>query len=176
MDALQFDRLARLLSKGAARRTITHGIAPAVFGLIAFGSSDEAKARENKLERNAFGCVDVGLPCRGRDANCCSGMCDGKKPKRGKKDKSLCVAHHVLNCPAGADVCSGTGEFCGFAFNGDCVQTTGQATFCGLNAVCSDCRKDTDCESTAGPGAACIVCATLCPTAPHTACIRASAA
>jgi hypothetical protein len=174
MDAARFDRMTRWLSAAAPRRGFLAGLSAAV-GLAAIGipASVQAKnKKKKKLKKNEFGCVDVGKACRGKDANCCSNICQGKKPKKGKKDKSKCVAHNVLDCAPGADTCSGGGTVsCGNL--GVCHQTTGKASFCGnsSNSQCFDCKKDVDCEPDFEPGAACIVCAS-CP-GPGTACVEA---
>lgn len=113
------------------------------------------RGKRSKLKRNAFGCVNVGGKCRGKDANCCSGICEGKKRKKGKKDTSRCMAHNVDDCPAGANSClEGIIE----CTNGFCYHTTGRASFCAAGGVCFDCKRDTDCEPLTGPGAACGMC------------------
>ena len=48
------------------------------------------KKKNKKPKNNAFGCLNVGQACNGKNDKCCSGICDGKKPKKGKKDKSKC--------------------------------------------------------------------------------------
>jgi hypothetical protein len=130
--------------------------------------------KKQKLQRNAFGCVDIGKACRGNGANCCSGICKGKNPKKGKKDTSSCAAHNVLDCQAGQDSCQGEPVPCGAA--GACTITTGQASFCSAagEGECVACRTDADCEPIRGPGAACIVCPGNCPET-TTACFAASA-
>ena len=72
------------------------------------GAAKQRKQHRQKLKRNAFGCVNVGGKCRGKDGNCCSGICDGKKPKKGKKDTSRCAGHDASTCLAGQDTCAGT--------------------------------------------------------------------
>jgi hypothetical protein len=123
---------------------------------------------------NEFGCVDVGKPCRGKDRLCCSGVCQGRKPKKGKRDTSRCVAHDASTCQAGQQE-----EFCGGATtvacitnsgqDGECNTTTGKAPFCTYGGDCFACRKDADCQPDFGPAAACITC-TGCPTTGGTAC------
>jgi hypothetical protein len=162
MDEIRFDRFARSLADKPSRRGVLRGLA-ATMGLavVHFQSSVEAKTkrkRKKKLILNAFGCVDVGGKCRGKDANCCSGICQGKKPKKGKKDKSTCVAHNVGECQAGQDFCAGNGVLCGT--EAACFRTTGKASFCGalIGGDCRVCSRDSDCEAEFGPGAACVVC------------------
>jgi hypothetical protein len=99
------------------------------------------------------GCVDVGKACAGKDGNCCSNICQGKKPKKGKKDKSRCVAHHIGNCTPARNVCQ-TEDLevsdCNVQLDDVfCTQTTGKAGFCAdfSVATCLPCTKDGDCNS-----------------------------
>jgi hypothetical protein len=175
MDPTHFDRLTRSLTDASSRRVLLGGLATAL-SLAALRRPGPAtakkKRKKNKIKRNAFGCVDVGQSCRGNDALCCSGICQGKKPKKGKKDKSRCVAHNALDCQAGADSCAGQAVPCGTA--GACTITTGAASFCSAtgDGACVTCQKDADCEASRGPGAACIVCPGNCPDT-TTACFAA---
>jgi hypothetical protein len=160
VDSDQVDRLAKHLVIAPTRRA-AFGLAGA---LVLRGiSPSDAKHKHKKkkpLVLNAFGCVDVGNACRGNDANCCSSNCEGKKPKRGKKDTSRCLAHNVLDCSTGTDTCLGGLVTCGVS--GACFQTTGKASFCGGSNACSPCTTDADCELLQGPGAACVVCDASC--------------
>jgi hypothetical protein len=180
VDHTIFDSLTRLFADQQPRRGILQmlggGPLATLFGR--FVSQEDAEARKRhkhkkktKLVLNAFGCVDVGGTCRGNDANCCSGICQGKKPKHGKKDKSHCVAHDVQECQSDQDFCLEIEAPCGTL--GKCLRTTGNASFCGGDGDCLACRKDTDCEANSGPGAACIVCA-KCPETGNTACFPAA--
>ncbi len=161
MDTTRFDAFTRSLAAPASRRALTGGLL-AAFGLgretlLPYATSarkNTSKSKKKPLVFNALGCVNVGNACRGNSANCCSGICQGKKPKKGTKDKSRCVAHNVGSCLPGQDVFPPTP--CGT--NGVCAATTGKAMFCGdLVGLCADCTKDADCVETAGPGAACII-------------------
>jgi hypothetical protein len=164
MDASRFDALARSLIQGASRRGLLRGLGAAALSAVVLRRPWSAAAKKKpkkKLKKNAFGCVDVGKACRGKDSVCCSGICQGKKPKKGKKDKSRCVAHDVLDCAPGADNCGGVPFNCGPQLNGVCLQTTGKASFCADPSLeCLACKKDTDCVASEGPGAACVVCLT----------------
>jgi hypothetical protein len=139
------------------------------------GSVEAKKNKRKKPKKNEFGCLDVGKKCAGKDSKCCSGLCQGKKPKRGKRDKSKCVGHNAGSCQAGFDVCLGVSAPC--STEGFCFQTTGKASFCaGGSGVCTNCQKDTDCEALgAGPGAACVVCASECPQTGGTVCFATAA-
>jgi hypothetical protein len=135
-----------------------------------------AKKKKKKLQFNQFGCVNVGGKCRGNSANCCSGICEGKKPKKGKKDTSRCVAHGQSTCFAGQNepFCGGTGEVACLTSageTGECTTTTGNAGYCVRSGRCLACKKDEDCQNNPdfGAGAACTVC-TGCTETGGTAC------
>jgi hypothetical protein len=191
MKQHSFPVLARALAFIPSRRDVLRGFTGAALGLTMLRAPDpgEAKNRKRKhkhkkpkLQRNEFGCVDVGGNCLGNSANCCSGICEGKKPKKGKKDTSVCVAHDDAGiCFVDSDTCTvGTNVLC----NADndkcfCVLTTGNAGFCGdfsADVPCRDCAKDAECQEEFGPGAACVflggICSSLCPATGRTACIR----
>jgi hypothetical protein len=124
------------------------------------------KNKNKKPENNAFGCLNVGQHCNGKDAKCCSGVCDGKKPKKGKKDKSTCVAHNTGPCQDTFDVCLGVAVPCSVNDLGGCMKTTGNAPFCAVGSTpCVPCKRDSDCVALGfGFGAACVVCNFLCAT------------
>ena len=165
MDAARFDALTRSLSAPTRRRLLLAGIAAAL-GLLSAGLPDriDANQRKKKLKRNAFGCVNVGGTCRGKDKNCCSSICRGKKPKKGEKDTSRCVAHDAQGCVAGQieDFCGGTNVSCTTSTGtpGRCNTTTGNAGYCAGDGSCAvgSCKKDADCVPAFGVGAACVVC------------------
>ncbi len=154
-------------SWAATRRVLLRG------GLLAAaGWPGPADAGARKKHRtppifNRYGCVDVGNPCRGRDELCCSGICQGKKPKKGKRDQSRCVGHHEDICQPGqlSIPCGGTDESTALCTlpNGEsglCERTTGNTSYCaGSYIVCEPCGKDADCHARCGAGAACITCA-----------------
>jgi hypothetical protein len=119
------------------------------------------------LERNVFGCVDVGKPCRGESANCCSGICEGNRPAPGKPDASRCAAHHTNGCTPERGYCAvgagGGALCCPSGTDVYCLQTTGNAGFCTDYAKfkaatdCHACTRDTECEALGyPPGSACI--------------------
>ncbi len=152
MDADRFDALTRSLTEHTPRRRLIAGLIVAP-GLLAAGASNgaAAKNRKKKLKRNEFGCVNVGGKCRGRDKNCCSGICRGKKPEKGEKDNSRCVAHDAQGCQAGQieGFCGGTNVNCTTSNgnSGKCNTTTGNAGYCADSGDCSagPCKKDADC-------------------------------
>lgn len=160
MDSTSFDALVRRFSVSTARRTILGtmgalGMAGAFSRTPWRAAEANRKKRRQKPKKNRFGCIDVGKKCYGKSNQCCSGICEGKKKK------SRCVAHNVGACAAGDNSCPAFVE-CGV--DGECFRTTGKASFCGLQATCDchPCKKDKDCESEFGPGAACIVCTSDC--------------
>lgn len=176
-----------------SRRAALVGLA-AVFPVLTLLSADDAEARnKNKKKRrkkrkkrkkdkppanNAFGCLDVGQHCNGDGSRCCSGICDGTKPKKGKKDKSTCVGHNGGPCQDAFDVCEGVPVACSAGNLGACFKTTGNAPFCGVgDTPCVLCQRDDDCVALGfGPGSACVVCRFLCgTTSGGTMCIAAGA-
>jgi hypothetical protein len=165
VDAVRFDRLTCSVSEVASRRRLLAGLSVLGFAPTRLVHLVDARKRERKnrskpLRFNLYGCVDVGKPCRGRNEYCCSNICEGPNPKRGKRDKSKCVAHHLGGCMADQDSCAGVPFSCGTL--GYCTRTTGKASFCAValpgGAICMECRTDADCEPVLGRGAACIVC------------------
>jgi hypothetical protein len=175
VNATLFDRLTRTFAGSTSRRDIIRGLASALgLGLTAAASPGGAdakkkKRKKNKPKKNEFGCLDVGKKCNGKNSKCCSGICKGKRPKKGKKDKSKCIAHNVGSCQADQDACSQSDIPCGTA--AICFRTTGKASFCAAleAAQCFPCTKDADCQEGCGPDAACIVCAE-CGLTGNTAC------
>lgn len=183
MDAKHVDALNRSLLVLPTRRDVMRGLTSVVLGLgMARGSftADARKKHKNKSKRNgtvpqpnAYGCLSAGQPCLGQDELCCSGLCAGKKPKKGKPDKRTCAARNTGGCTAAQDSCAlNLNVPC--LSNGVCTRTTGEADFCARLGVgkCMTCAKDADCYLL-GPGAACIVCDLICPGA--TACFAAAA-
>jgi hypothetical protein len=195
MDSERFDDITRLLTVLPSRRDVLRGLAGAGLGLALVRTPHFAGARKKrkhkkkdkkpKLTRNEFGCVDVGGNCLGNSANCCSGICEGTGPKKGKKDKSVCVAHDSGVCFADSDTCTVGQQVQCHPVRDDCscVLTTGNAGFCGdfgfsggPDSVCRECVRDTDCQAEFGPGAACVflggICSPACADTGRTACIR----
>jgi len=165
MDSYRFDALTRSLTVAGSRR---HALAAALGGLITLGalSADAKKDKRTKKKPklNAFGCVDVGKACQGNDSKCCSGICQGKKPKKGEKDKSKCVAHNTGGCTAERSACftGNQSSLCGP--QALCLATTGNAGFCAdstsfsQEANCRACSTDQDCEAAGfAPGSACVL-------------------
>jgi hypothetical protein len=167
MDTDRFDRVARAGARGLSRRGLAGalGLVATAFSGLTDARKRNRKKKTKKLKRNSLGCVNVGDACRGNDGNCCSGVCQGNEPKKGKKDKSVCVAHNVGGCTLERDVCR-TGEItqdsCGE--NTICTATTGGSAFCASavgnspEKICRVCAKDTDCEDQGFPaGSACVI-------------------
>jgi hypothetical protein len=191
MEAQRFDHFSRLLGHATGRRLFVGLSLSPLAGLVARPAKGaeaqktrKKRKKHKKPQPNAYGCLDVDQSCNGDSSNCCSGVCDGEKPKKGKKDTSRCVAHDAGICQADFDICStGSPHYCNASNpNCTCVLTTGNAGFCGdfslgLDNLCHACSQDTDCEDEFGPGAACIVtggiCEPVCTTTGGTACIPA---
>ena len=182
MDGSLFDTLARSLAHARTRRGALATLLGATLGLFSRDDADAKKGKGKKPKVNEFGCIDVGKACRGKNGKCCSGICQGKKPKKHRKDKSTCVAHNVGTCTL--DSCTAGGDISCNPANPQCfcVATTGNAHFCGNVSMppanhCRVCSKDSQCEVEFGPGAACVVfaglCAPLCPATGGTGCVPA---
>lgn len=160
--------LHELTTRPTRRRSLLSALAA---GLL-FPAAAPAKKRRKRRRRatptpNAFGCLDVGVACRGDAGACCSGICLGNKPKRGKKDTSRCVDHNTGGCLLANDSCGIENPEIPCGADGFCMRTTGNAGFCANLQVgaCSACRRDEDCQGAFGPGAACVFCGNgfLCP-------------
>jgi hypothetical protein len=176
MDSRQFDAIVRdRLSMIVPRSTVVAASATALLAWFG-GSSDRpvtaAAQRKKPLQRNRYRCVPVGKPCRGKDGACCSGICRGKKPKKGEKDQSRCMAHDAGGCVGGQHpgICGGEDAACMTSNHeaGWCSTTTGNAGYC-FRAISIDpmpCRRDADCQKDRA-GAACI----RCPSSGGTRCV-----
>jgi hypothetical protein len=177
MEPQRFDHFVRMLGRATVRRRLLAGMAMSPFaGLVAADLlvDAEAKKKHKKKRRkkrkpetpepNAFGCLDVGQPCNGDSANCCSGICAGTPPKKGKQDASRCVAHDTGGCQAGrvpGTSCGNTSAQCTTSTgdpSGVCETTTGNAGFCAASGGCFACTRDDQCQALYGSQAACILC------------------
>jgi hypothetical protein len=148
-------------------------------GIVAARKKHKHKKKHCKQrtvpQANAFGCLDVGQPCNGDSSACCSGICEGTKPKKCKPDTSRCVGHDESSCVAGdqAGVCVDgvMTVFCttSFGWDGICDTTTGNAGYCYKNSACFPCRTDADCQPICGAQAACLQCP-ICELHEGTAC------
>jgi hypothetical protein len=174
MDGSRFDALTRSLAEVSARRLVVSRLAAGLLSLAALHRADVTDAtqrkRKNRKKRkkplpfNEFGCLNVGARCRGKAELCCSGICRGKKPKQGKRDKRRCVAHDTGGCTATASQC-GMAPTCTTTIGrpGGCLITTGDAPYCADTIFCSPCSKDAECVPFCGPLAACVICPGSCP-------------
>jgi hypothetical protein len=161
VDASRFDELTRSLTGPGSRRRLLRGVAGVALGLAPTRLTALAKAKGKKK----CVCLDVGTPCGGTSSKCCSGICKGQKPTKGKPDHSKCVAHNTGGCTPERSFCQVGDDASGCANGlqqGTCVATTGNAGFCAapggsLKQHCQVCAKDTDCEKRFGPGAACVI-------------------
>lgn len=169
MDANRFDVLTRSLSTASSRRmalSLTLGGALGLLGLSGAGAKKKQQ-KGKKPKPNTYGCLNVGQSCRGRDDLCCSGICEGQQPKKGKRDKSRCVSHNAGSCTPERSLCV-TGGIASVCTPGVttavCLTTTGNAGFCattqGLSKEvnCQVCGSDADCADMGfPPGSACVI-------------------
>ena len=87
--ALRDPSFAPLPSRTVSRRAALVGLSTMLPARTMLGISDAGARKKhkhkkrNKPDNNAFGCLNVGQHCNGKDDKCCSGICDGKKPKKG---------------------------------------------------------------------------------------------
>jgi hypothetical protein len=157
-----------LLTAVPSRRDVLRGLIAAGLGFGALRLPEAAAAKKKRKKKprkptfSAFGCLNVGQPCRGDSATCCSGICQGKKPKKGKKDTSTCVAHNTGGCTPERSLCVTDSPASQCSAEGVCLTTTGNAGFCADADIgftnCQPCRTDTDCEALGfGAGAACVI-------------------
>jgi hypothetical protein len=180
MNTDRFDALTRFFMTESSRRRMLGGM---VFALGAHLSpitlhpthaknkkKKRKKRRKNRtaarqLQVNGFGCVNVGGACLGDSANCCSGICAGNTPKKGKQDTSRCVAHDTGGCQPGGNICNAAGQECTTSTGetGRCFTTTGNAGYCVGNAETFSCKRDADCQAQEefGMQAACLACTNL---------------
>ena len=156
MDRQRFDNLTRAVSALLSRRTLAGALA---FGALGLPQITDAKKRRHKrkkkIDRNEFGCVDVGKRCA-KNKQCCSSIC------KGKHGKKTCRAHDASTCQAGQlNVnCGGVDVDCtnGDGNPGICNTTTGNAPYCASSYYAVACRMDADCQPFCGPRAACLTC------------------
>ncbi len=190
MEKTRFDNFTRSLMIPSSRRGLVFA---GLGGLVARAASSfdvpavaaKKKRRQKKQPQPVFnqhGCLDVGQPCRGDNSLCCSGVCQGVAPKKGKPDLSTCAAHNAGICDAEGDLCtSGVAARCSATnVNCICLLTTGNAGYCGDITVggdklCRSCNRDTDCQAEFGAGAACVsfggICSDICAATGGTACV-----
>jgi hypothetical protein len=194
VDPNRFDGWATKVGECADRRHVVMWLGGSVVsGLVALtgftsvGAKQHGHRRHKRHNRpvvNQHGCLDVGQPCRGESSVCCSGICQGTAPKKGKQDRSTCIAHNAGTCSPDQDACTtGVNAHCNAANERSiCLLTTGNAGFCGditagVLELCRVCDRDTDCQAEFGVGAACVsfgnVCSALCPATSSTACVPA---
>jgi hypothetical protein len=159
MEGMHFDDLLRSLTQ--SRRSLAAGALATVAGLLVGpGVNTRSKRKKRKPKKpkpNAFGCLEVGDPCK-RAGQCCSGICQGRKGKK------RCQAHGVGTCAQdGPDFCSALEvPFCNENDPPTCVcaRTTANSNFCGTPfppTACADCQTDGDCEALGfPPGSACV--------------------
>ncbi len=175
MDENHKAAVMHMLTTLPSRRHLLRGLAGAGLGIgvarpphIAVAEK-KRKRKPKKPKPNAFGCLNVGKPCKNA-AQCCSSICERKQ----------CRAHDAGSCATGKHPAS-----CGGASNvactsslgkaGVCATTTGNAGYCIVSGECFACSTDAECQAAKngkyGPGAACIRCGGECATSGGTACV-----
>jgi len=195
VDQTHFDAVSRTLSRLPSRRDVLRGLAGAGIGLGALvgsafdtvGVDAKKKRRANKKKRktprptfNAFGCLDVGQLCKGDSTVCCSGICAGIAPKKGKPDTRRCAAHGTGSCRQDIEGVCTTPDLlqvtCNNRSNCGCIRTTAGSNYCAElfggpgTSQCQPCQRDADCIALGlPPESACAPvsagrCAGLCPT------------
>ena len=182
MDVDRFHALLRSLSEMPSRREVLRSLigAGVGLGLLRPPVTTEAKKKGKKpKKRIRLRRRQAEVP--GKNRTCCSGICQGKKPKKGKKDRSRCVAHNAGFCAADSDSCSvGTDVACNpgnpSCF---CTLTTGNAGFCaafrgGPAGTAGSVVRTPTARRSFGEGAACLLlggaCTPLCGLTGRTAC------
>jgi hypothetical protein len=185
MDGTRFDHLLQLLPE--SRRAFLGGAMALTAGWLGVSTADakqmgKQKKRKLRAKPNAFGCLEVGDPCRNA-GRCCSGIC------KGKKGKHTCRAHGVGTCsqdqPDWCSVESLAEEHLELAAcngrKGLCIRTTAASNACINFHACADCKKDADCAALGYPaGSVCapfagnLACAGFCPETSGMACFTFS--
>lgn len=166
MDTIRHAHRARSLTGSSSRRGLLRGLGGAALGLAPLHHLRDVIARKRRRRKkpptfNLFGCQDNGGRCNGRNAFCCSGLCVGKSPKAGEKDKSRCVARNTsAECGPNHDHCDATVSCTTSAGNpGECGFTTGRGGYCfDVDRPDLPCRRDPDCQQILGASAACVWC------------------
>jgi hypothetical protein len=161
MDGSQFDSLLRSLME--SRRSLLSGALALAGGTLGIANAGARKRRKKKGKKakkpkpNAYGCLSVGAACTS-EAQCCSGICDGKKGKK------LCLAHDTGMCdqeaPGYCEAASPYQTRCNNQLLCLCTRTTAGSTICGTvggPSICTNCTKDADCVAQGLPaGSACV--------------------
>lgn len=159
MGQNRFAAVTRAVRSIPSRRDVLRGLAGAGLGLGIARLPDLAEAKkkrkrkhkkkEKKVRPNEFGCFEVGDPCRS-EADCCSGICEGKK------GKLTCRAHDTGTCKQdGQLVPCNNRTTCG------CLHTTAGSDICSElfvpgGSACAACQRDADCLALGfPPGSAC---------------------
>jgi hypothetical protein len=168
MDQHRYHALTRTLTCLPSRRDVLRGLTGVALGLGVARLPEAAharkkrkrKRRDKKATPNAFGCLSVGKPCKNAD-QCCAGICEGKKGKR------TCRAHGTGTCNQKVEgLCTSLNPaslLCNNSPTCVCFGTTADSRFCvdaiasSGTDVCTDCKKDADCEALGFPaGSACV--------------------
>jgi hypothetical protein len=189
MDQARSNALTESLTSLPSRRDVLRSLAGAGIALGALGLpgiADAKKKRRKKKKKqprpvvNQFGCLDVGQPCNADSSLCCSGVCQGTAPKKGKPDTRRCAAHDTGTCTQGIEGVCTTPDLiqvtCNNRTDCGCFRTTGGSNYCAElfgspgTTQCLSCQRDADCIAAGLPaGSACAPvsagrCAGICST------------
>jgi hypothetical protein len=176
VDSDHFDHLTRKVRRLLSRRTFAGALG---LGALTLPNVIDAKKRKKRKKKKCKGgtkrcgkrCIPATGCCSdsecGADERCDNGTCICTLECCGDAAcgaGNLCVEGQCVTgqgtCPAGADICQGTGGgACGAAgIACSCVPRTAGGTRCasntGLGSICGDCVDDSSCAGLA-PGAFC---------------------
>jgi hypothetical protein len=84
VNIARFEHLTRTISTMLSRRAIAGTLGLGALNLPGLVEAKKKRKKKKKIKKNQFGCVDVGKFCTD-DGQCCSGICQGKKPKKGRE-------------------------------------------------------------------------------------------
>jgi hypothetical protein len=175
VDLTRFNAVTETITNLPSRRDMLRSLAGAGIGLgallgSAFGAPDaDAKKTRRKKKRkkqprpvfNQFGCLGVGQPCKGDSTICCSGICAGSAPRKGRPDTRVCAAHDTGTCKQ-----DGVLAPCNNRTNCGCFRTTAGSDVCAElfpPSACAACQRDADCLALGfPPGTACALSAIPC--------------
>jgi hypothetical protein len=186
VDRNLFNVISRELRRAPSRREVLIALFGVGIGVEALRIPNDAAAKKHRQSShgkshkhkksaklvpetpNQFGCLGVGQLCGGDSSVCCSGVCEGDEPKKGKRDTRSCAAHGTGTCDqAAVGACDAPEVNEQLTCNGNpncvCFLTTAGSNFCVDASVsnstdfCSNCHTDADCETQGFPrGSACL--------------------
>lgn len=155
MDDHRFDTMTKRIAAVSSRRSLLGGLAGGALAALLGRAAAGQEAARGGGGRPTGRCLGEKKECR-RGAQCCSGVCKGK---RGKKKCRRAPGQGT--CTTDRNVCAVGNP--GIGCNGDfacaCAVTTGGTAFCGslFGDSCAACASGADCVGLGFPaGSACI--------------------